>query len=140
MGAKSDAIGKRMAAELERIVKSIALDVDRRLRRSPEAGGTPVGTGHVRANWVPSVGAPFAGVVAGNSSGPHDAGVTAVEGYKLEQGPAFVTNNVPYILELNDGRSDQEPAGFVERAIDESVQEARSKFGGAIDVTIGRQR
>ena len=38
-------------------------------------------------------------------------------GYKFGQGKVFVTNNVPYGRELNDGHSRQEPAGFVQRSI-----------------------
>ena|ERR1035437_484490 len=29
----------------------------------------------------------------------------------------FITNNLPYIRKLNDGSSDQAPAGFVDRAV-----------------------
>lgn len=126
-----------MERELENIIRFITLGIDRRLRRSPRSGGTPVDTGHARANWIPSVGEPFAGEVPGVSSSAHDAGVAAVLGYKLGDGPAWVTNNVPYILVLNDGWSDQQPAGFIERAIDEALAEAREKFGADIDVTAG---
>lgn len=125
-----------MRAETASIIKFITLGIDRRLRRNPSRGGTPVDTGHARANWVPSIGSPFGGSVAGTSSSEHDAGVAAVLGYKLGDGPAWVTNNVPYILILNDGHSSQQPAGFIERAIDETLDEAREKFG-EINVAAG---
>lgn len=135
MGVQSDAIVARMERELETIVKFITLGIDRRLRRNPRAGGTPVDTGHARANWIPSVSSPHTAIVQGDSA--HGAGVAAVLAYRLEAGPAWVTNNVPYILVLNDGHSSQAPAGFIERAIDETLDEAREKFGIAIDVTAG---
>ncbi len=125
-----------MRRETANVIKFITLGINRRLRRNPSRGGTPVDTGHARANWVPSVGAPFAVEVPGISSTEHDAGVAAVLGYKLGDGPTWITNNVPYILALNDGWSSQQPAGFIERAIDETLAEARERFGD-INVTAG---
>lgn len=45
--------------------------------------------------------------------------------------PIFITNNVAYIQELNDGTSDQAPAGFVDRAaiLAQSVVDTALKFG-----------
>lgn len=40
----------------------------------------------------------------------------------------FITNNEPYIVRLNDGISEQEPAGFVDRAVilaEQIVQKAQ---------------
>lgn len=136
MGAQSQRIAAAMRAETANIIRFITLGIDRRLRRNPKRGGTPVDTGHARANWIPSVGDPFPGEVPGVSSSEHDAGVAAVLGYKLGDGPTWVTNNVSYILVLNDGWSDQQPAGFIERAIDETLAEAREKFG-EINITAG---
>lgn len=128
-----------MRNEAAQIVKFITLAIDRKLRSNPNRGGTPVDTGHARANWVPSVSEPHTGVVDGVSSGTHDAGVIAVLSYKLADGPCFVTNNVPYILNLNDGSSTQQPAGFIERAIAEAVQDARDKFGN-VNVSAGTRQ
>ena len=41
--------------------------------------------------------------------------------YTLDQGSVFVSNNVPYILKLNDGHSQQAPAGFIQTAIHKAV-------------------
>ncbi len=127
MGRQSKAIGENLRKATERVVTSIVLDIDANLRRSPARGGTPVDTGHARANWVPSVGAAHAAVVQGN--GAHEAGVGAVLAYKLGDGACWISNAVPYIQALNDGHSAQQPAGFIERAIDEALAKARQKFG-----------
>jgi len=127
VGAIADRIRNELTRTTENVVRFIALGIDRRLRRNPSRGGTPVDTGHARANWVPSVGSPHSSVVDGD--GAHESGVAAVIGYKLGDGPAWISNNVPYILMLNDGWSKQQPAGFVERAIAETLLEAEQKFG-----------
>ncbi len=127
MGAIADRIRAELTATTENVVRFIVLDLDRRLRRNPSRGGTPVDTGHARANWVPSVGDPFGAEVDGDAS--HDAGVADVLGYKLDAGAAWLSNNVPYILALNDGWSSQRPAGFVEVCIAESLQAANDRFG-----------
>lgn len=127
MGAVADRIGAELTRTTENVVRFIALDIDRRLRRNPSRGGTPVDTGHARANWVPSVGDPFKGEV--DNDGAHDGGVADVLGYRLDDGPAWVSNNVPYIARLNDGWSKQRPAGFVETCIAEALQSALERFG-----------
>ena len=50
------------------------------------------------------------------------AGITALASYRLEGGNIFISNNVPYILALNDGTSRQSPAGFVQNAIQKAVR------------------
>ena len=91
---------------------------------------TPIDTGWARANWVPSIGSPrrkTAGTRAAAENGkidhaPQAAGSAAVAGYKL--GPAvFVSNNVPYISDLNDGSSRQAPAAFVQSAILRAIRQ-----------------
>lgn len=127
MGRIADAIRRELTATTENVVRFLVLDIDRRLRRNPSRGGTPVDTGHARANWVPSIGDPFRGEVDGD--GAHDGGVADVLSYELGDGAAWVSNNVPYILRLNDGWSAQQPAGFVERAIAEALIAAEQRFG-----------
>lgn len=88
---------------------------------------TPVDTGWARANWVPSIGTPSEGL-AGNhkaiSGAEQAAGTAEVAAYgKIDQGPIYLTNNVPYIQPLNDGHSQQAPAGFVQAAIARNLAE-----------------
>ena len=105
------------------MITKITLDVAANLMEA-----TPVDTGWARANWVPSIGAPFGGGVGsilGDVAAAQGAQQAATIGvaatYKLPMGRVFVSNNVPYITRLNDGSSKKEPAGFVQRAIRKAV-------------------
>lgn len=120
------AIIKGLERLTERIVTKITLDVTANLIET-----TPVDTGWARGNWVPAIGAAFEADLAGITPTPQDAATAAagqqnaiagiVAGYKLSRGAVFVSNNVPYILRLNDGSSTQAPSGFVQRAIKKAV-------------------
>lgn len=113
----------------ERVIKKITLDLTANLIDT-----TPVDTGWARANWVPRIGETFIddappdteddqlAALPGRQA-EQQAGVAAVAAsYTLGQGPVFVSNNVPYIQVLNDGHSQQAPAGFVEAAIEKAVR------------------
>lgn len=128
MGAQSKAIGDALRKSIATIVKATALEIDANLRAAPDEGGTPVDTGHARANWIPSIGAPSELDVAGATDAAHDAGVAQVVTYKLEQGSVFVSNAAPYVERLNNGWSAQAPALFVETAIDKALATMQQKF------------
>ena len=75
---------------------------------------TPVATGFAQANWVPSVGAPFAGTAGtrqaaemgslDTSTAP--AGLAQVlVARDLTRTNTYITNNVHYIVDLNEGSS-----------------------------------
>ena len=121
---------------VEKLIKKIVLDVASNLRAAPVQGGTPVDTGWARANWVPQIGSPAEGTAgsreqaeAGILPSDAEAGQLSVAlGYKLKKGPVFITNNVPYIVKLNEGSSQQAPAGFVQGAIAKAVKV--DLFGG----------
>lgn len=93
---------------------------------------TPVDTGWARANWVPSIGAAFEGnagelneeerraAVAGQT-GSQETSTAALLGYQIRRGQVFISNNVPYILALNDGSSAQAPSGFVQASIQRGI-------------------
>ena len=105
----------------EDTIRRIAVNITAELIRT-----TPVDTGWARANWVPSLGVPFTGnaevrdpsetEVAG-AAREQTAGTAAVLGYNLTVNQVFISNNVPYIVRLNDGSSAQAPAMFVQAAI-----------------------
>jgi hypothetical protein len=116
---------------VERIIKKIALDITANLVRAPSEGGTPVDTGWARANWIPRIGEPVSGPVgtreqaeAGNvNTAEQGAGVVSVAAtYKLEQGKVYVSNAVPYIVNLNEGSSRQAPAGFIQANVEKAVR------------------
>ena len=124
----------------EQIIKKITLDTRANLVAQPQEGGTPVDTGHARANWVASIGAPVEEEqgtrperLLGKLSHPvsteaAERGIAEVATqYKLEKGRVFISNNVPYILALNEGHSQQAPAGFVQLAIAKAIEEDLAK-------------
>lgn len=124
----SDAIDRKIAALIERAAKSLVLEIDRELRK--RGTGTPVDTGHARANWVPSIGQPFRGEAPGTSLAEHDAGVAEILGFKLASGQMlYLSNNVPYVRRLNDGWSQQAPALFVEACVDRALASVKAKLG-----------
>lgn len=116
----------RLALEraTETVIRKISLDVTANLIKT-----TPVDTGWARANWVPAVGKRFQGTVGSRedaqagrvSAGAQATGQARVAGYRLTDGRVFVSNNVPYILRLNDGSSTQAPAGFIQAAINKAL-------------------
>ena len=101
---------------------------------------TPVDTGWARANWFFSVGGSLdtspGPAPRRNAQGAFDsARVTAastsssatqasVLGYSIQAGAIFVQNNVPYIVFLNAGSSNQAPAGFIQRSITRGIRQA----------------
>lgn len=114
----------------ESFIKKMALDIVANLSRAPSEGGTPVDTGWARANWLASVGqsvkkpsgSPETVSVA---EADQQAGLGQVLAFRLGAGSVFISNNVPYILRLNDGHSQQAAPGFVQRAIQEAVTNVR---------------
>lgn len=89
---------------------------------------TPVDVTTAVSNWQPSINEPpFVGI---DAIVPGSHGSTAPQSRaeaiawvertlkEVDPGEAFYLSNLtPYIEDLNDGTSKQEPAGFVERAI-----------------------
>jgi len=122
---QAKSIGDQLRAAVSTIVKAMVLEIDSELRKSPEDGGTPVDTGFARASWVPSIIAP----ATGTSEGDHEAGVAALVSYKLEDGPAYETNNAAYIQRLNAGSSKQAPALFIEAAVDRALAAMQARYG-----------
>lgn len=124
---------RSMEQFIEGAIKRLALDITANLVRAPSEGGTPVDTGWARANWIPSVSAPASALrdpgsrdaraaSVGGASSAQAAGQADVLGYKLSRGPVYVSNNVPYIVRLNEGSSRQAPKGFVQAAIAKAVR------------------
>jgi len=113
-------------------MKKVVLDIVANLVSSPDTGyGTPVDTGWARSNWVPSIGQAFggtAGTKAAAEAGILDTGAQqrglaqVAAAYRLTQGSIFISNNVPYIARLNEGSSQQAPAGFVQNAIIKAIE------------------
>lgn len=123
--AQVEAVMASLRKEAATAAKALILELDKELRRA-----TPVDTGHARANWVPSVGEPFGDEAEGTSSAPHDTGISAVLSFRIGDGDLWISNNVPYIVMLNLGHSDQAPVGFVEAAIDRALATVQARYDG----------
>lgn len=88
---------------------------------------TPVDTSNAVSNWQVGLGVPVPGAIppffvgskgstaAASIAAARDAAMRRLAGKKPGES-IFISNCAPYIVELNDGSSRQEPAGFVERA------------------------
>jgi len=122
-----------------RLVQEITLSVNGQLVKT-----TPRDTGWARNNWIPEIGHAYAG-----TSGTREAaeqgvidqssqqqGVAKIlTSYSIERGPVYITNNVPYIGELNDGSSKQAPAGFVQLSIARGIENVKGITSrGATDI------
>ena len=92
----------------------------------------PVHTGWSRANWVARIATPL--VVDLRDVTPNVAGATARQqqslaqiagSYEIGMGKIFISNNVPYIVRLNEGSSSQAPAGFIQAGVRRGVEAAR---------------
>lgn len=112
----------------DQITRQVALAADRTVVLA-----TPVDTGRARANWQATLGAPAVGTVDSAPGKRASVGAATsrngqvIAGYKGGPDAAiFLTNNLPYIVPLNNGHSKQAPAGFVERAVD-AVQRAAKR-------------
>lgn len=76
---------------------------------------TPVDTGRARANWQHNTGRPHQGVTEStDQSGQATSAQLAADVQQVRAGGIeFVTNNLPYIRELENGSSKQAPNGMV---------------------------
>lgn len=120
---------------VEKVVKFVTLECHANLIAAPSDGGTPIDTGFARASWMPAVGEMNPAVAGSRENVDGTAaqnGVNQIMMYHLGQGMAFVTSSVPYILKLNDGHSQQAPAGFVDAAVVRAVNSVESAFGGGL--------
>ena len=80
---------------------------------------TPVDTGRARGNWQTAPGSPAAGETERLDKSGGEA-IAEVEA-KTPEGAGQVTylsNNLPYIMELEEGSSKQAPEGMVKRNMD----------------------
>ena len=117
---------KSLEGAIDKVMRKLTMDVVANLVTSADTGyGTPVDTGWARANWVPNIGSSITsttGTPKGVSSSGQQAGVAKIAtSYKYSQGPIFISNNVPYIVFLNEGSSAQAPRGFIQNAISKAV-------------------
>jgi hypothetical protein len=127
---QAEAVGKRLLAEIARAQADLAKAVTVAL-----FSATPRDTGHAAANWVPSAGEPYVGEDEGEAQA---AGIAALDHYKVEDGPLYVSNSVPYMPYLIAGSSEQAPPGWDAGAVDQAVAAVQQRYDAQdIDVTTG---
>jgi len=104
------------------VFKKIAFDVSRAVIIR-----TPVDTGRARANWLPSINK-FSDSVSDDrdKSGSSAISAAQAEASRVDIGDKFtLANNLPYIQKLENGSSDQAPAGMLSISVAEYQQIAR---------------
>ena len=100
----------------DKTVRKVAMAIDRTV-----VIATPVDTGRARANWLANLDAPIETATeatdkTGSKAISQAAGVVAA--YDGDVNTAIhITNNLPYIVRLNEGSSYQAPANFVQIAV-----------------------
>lgn len=114
---------KQIELGLDKAVKKVALAVDQTVVLA-----TPVDTGRARSNWLVGLGAPVRRTVGSHSPGKHlgigesanaSASIGLASGTINARKPGqdiYISNNLEYINELNNGSSRQAPKNFVEKA------------------------
>lgn len=106
----------RVEPAMANVLKTAALNVVKDV-----ASDTPIKTGQAQSNWLTSIGTPNPFYQANelSNSGWRDSldfAKQVLANYKTSD-PIHITNNVPYIVELNRGTSKQAPALFVQAAV-----------------------
>lgn len=126
--AQADDVGALLMAAAGDAVKALTFEVQANL-----IAAAPVDTGHVRRNFVQSIGVPFDGEDDGAAQA---AGQAEMLSYKIGDGDTYVTNNVDYLQYLVLGSSTQAPAGWDLIAIDQAVATIQAQYDGLqLDVT-----
>tara|TARA_R110000850_G_scaffold65363_5_gene146311 strand:- start:519 stop:932 length:414 start_codon:yes stop_codon:yes gene_type:complete len=120
------AFGKVTREQATVIFQKIAIDLDARVVLS-----TPVDEGRARANWYPSLNAPSSerddDARDKSGSGAAAAATSMAMGAKLGD-TIWLTNNLPYILPLENGHSKQAKQGMV----DINLNAVAEQYGGTI--------
>lgn len=108
------------------IFQKIIIELDTRV-----VLGTPVDTGRARGNWFPSLNSPSSSVdmEAKDKSGSRAISAATATATTAELGDtAWLTNNLPYILPLENGHSGQAPEGMV----DGNLNAIAAQYGGKV--------
>lgn len=118
--------GQVTRAQARTIFQKIALDLD-----TAVVLATPVDEGRARGNWFPSINSPSSEVDMAATDKSGSGAISALESVvaKADLGDTiWQTNNLPYILPLENGWSQQAPEGMV----DENLNRIAAHFGGSI--------
>lgn len=127
--AKLTDFARRIKVAPEKVVKKISFQLFRRIIEK-----TPVDTGRARASWNISIGRADPSVAPEGEYRSNPGGLAAkamqvMAGYGADGRlpVVIISNNLPYIVELDKGSSKQAPVGMVAL----SVQEEQADFNTA---------
>lgn len=118
-----DKFSKQVGIDYHTLLKRVAFDTFGRIVMK-----TPVDTGRARVSWNITIGTPDPSVAPeGQHPAMNRVSAEAKAGAALatltERGvldvPILISNNLPYILELENGHSTQAPEGMVALSIEE---------------------
>ncbi len=121
MPSETDKIMKALTFMIEKAVRRVALNVQVNLKES-----TPKDSGLATANWIPKIGRGSSRLIGSKGAVSYteqSAAEQKLVGYRLSGGKVQITNATPYVGLLNAGSSPQQPAGFVQRAIEKAVKD-----------------
>jgi uncharacterized protein CbrC (UPF0167 family) len=109
-------VARKVESETARFIADAAVEVVRDV-----ASSTPIRTGQAQANWLTAIGKQFSYYIAnaGANNAWYDSmqwAQNALQTVKYND-VIHITNNVPYIVKLNQGSSTQAPALFVQMAV-----------------------
>lgn len=119
---------KQVVAELKaqsnELARKVMIDLDQRVVLK-----TPVDTGRARSNWLIGLGNPER---SSRLSVDQSGGATIIENTReiLQSKPGqdiWLSNNLPYIQELETGSSRQAPQGMVSTSIRETARVFRKR-------------
>jgi hypothetical protein len=99
---------KKYQVDSSNILRKLALDIYAEIIRN-----TPVDTGRARANWNLSINRP--NFAKSTSTVPSTVNISASTLRNLPD--IYIANGLPYVRDLEFGRSDQAPNGFIRLAI-----------------------
>ncbi len=118
--------GEVTREEARVIFQKITIDLDTRV-----VLGTPVDEGRARGNWFPSLNKPSGAMdekSLDKSGNKAIAAATSVASGAELGDTVWLTNNLPYILPLENGHSGQAPEGMV----DLNLNAVAAQYGGTI--------
>jgi len=111
----SQQIAEELQLTAQSAVRDVAIGIIVKLLEA-----TPIDTGWAVTNWIMSTGSPWTltvGTKESISPSVQEASISRIQSYNLRQGKVYISNNVPYIIALNDGSSKQAPSNFIPTAI-----------------------
>ena len=110
------AINKRTQKKMLRTFRGTALGVFSRV-----IARTPVDTGRLRANWQSQINSAPGGEIDGtDKTGGSTLTTVSTDVSKVKLGDSiFLVNNLPYAQVIEDGSSEQAPAGMVKVTVAE---------------------